>query len=220
MHCETDAEKLPLRVPDTVLEVERDCDGEGVYEEEKQALAEKLEVRDDVEDTHTLGVADSHWDTELERLPLGVAEGERVGERVCDSVTVLEEDAQVVNVPLSVGDCDKVLLLDGEALGEGVDVPDGQVEALADAHGDTDPVRLPLAETEDERVGEEEGLGERLLPSVREPVGVKEARVEAEDVREGEGLDERERVPELDRLALDDTVPLRQVVAEEEAHPE
>jgi len=27
-------------------------------------------------------------------------------------------------------------------------------------------------------------------------------------------------VPELDRLALDDTVPLRQVVAEEEAHPE
>jgi hypothetical protein len=113
VHCETDAEKLPLRVPDTVLEVERDCDGEGVYEEEKQALAEKLEVRDDVEDTHTLGVADSHWDTELERLPLGVAEGERVGERVCDSVTVLEEEVQTDTVPLivAVNEADEQALL-------------------------------------------------------------------------------------------------------------
>jgi hypothetical protein len=100
-------------VPETVLEVERDCDSEGVYEEEKQALAEKLEVRDDVEDTHTLGVADSHWDTELERLPLGVAEGERVGERVCDSVTVLEEEVQTDTVPLivAVNEADEQALL-------------------------------------------------------------------------------------------------------------
>ncbi len=63
-----------------------DCDWEPQSVEEP--LAEGVEDAD----LHVVALADSHMDTEEDTLPLGDADGERVGERVCVTVTVEEEE--------------------------------------------------------------------------------------------------------------------------------